>query len=85
MRYFNKQQLSPQNPVFINPNFDASETQRTRNHNSTGCSALRKQSTPTEASAYKRGSRGNPLGVFDPLAPKRGPQPGGCQSGEDHP
>ena len=83
VRYFNQQQLSPQNPVFINLTSMRRRLKGPAPHQY-GCSALRKQTIPPKRAPIKRGSRGNPLGVFRPLLrPKGDPQPGGCPSGED--
>ena len=79
----NQQQLSPQNPVFINL---TSMRRRLKGPapQQNGCRAYRKQTAPPKRAPIKRGPGGNPLGVFRPLLrPKGDPQPGGCPSGED--
>ncbi len=86
MRYFNKQQLSPQNPVFINltsMRWRLKEPAPQKN----GCSAFRKQSTPTEASAHKKGVQGEPPWAFSvPFCAQKGtPRRIGGPPGEDTP
>ena len=86
VRRFNKQQLSPQNPVFINLTSMRRRAKEPAPHQYR-CSAFRKQSTPTEASAHKQGVQGVPPWAFSvPFCAQKGtPRRIGGPSGEDTP
>ena len=67
------------------PNFDASETERTRT-TSVRVQRPPKADYPTEASAHKKGVQGEPPGRFpSPFAPKRGPPAGRLPVRRGHP